>query len=212
MKKVLKHLIITGLLLPAAAFIGCATGYNVVKSIEYRTIRFTDNESTHDGNGAGYVYVKAHEDGKDRDRSLDMDIYLPEPFDRNKQYAGVLFLYGCGWAEQSFPISRKNWKSHAVELARKGYISFAVDYRVSPDFYYPAPNEDAQYALDLITGTKNPEFIQQYCKPVKDVAVAGFSSGANIAALMGTGRSVSNHAHVRCIVTVSYTHLRAHET
>lgn len=199
MKKILPHLAIL-LLLPSALCIGCATGYTVVRSVTYRTVHLPDNGSSAFGRaGDGYVSASASADEKDRERTLAMDIYLPEPFDRNTQYAGVLFLYGCAWNEQSFFFSPRNWKSHAVELARKGYISFAIDYRVAPNFYYPAPNEDAQYALDLITGRKNPAFIQPFCRPVQDVAVVGFSSGGNIAALMGTGRSGHNPAHVRCI-------------
>ena len=54
-------------------------------------------------------------------------------------------------------------------------------------------------ALDLITGKVNPEFIAQYCQPIQDVAIVGFSSGGNIAALMGTGRAGNNREHVRCI-------------
>ena len=91
------------------------------------------------------------------------------------------------------------WSAHGIELAKKGYVSFAISYRGSPLFFYPAPNEDAQYALDLITGQENPEFIEQFCRPLKDVALVGSSSGGNIAALMGTGRAGNNREHVRCI-------------
>ena len=132
---------------------------------------------------------------------LAMDIYLPEPFDADKEYAGVLLVYGCCWHVQT-PLSGysiTNWKSHGVELAQRGYIVFAIDYRAAPLFFYPDPNEDAQYALDLITGNATPEFIAQYCQPIQDVAIVGFSSGANIAALMGTGRAGTNREHVRCI-------------
>jgi len=132
---------------------------------------------------------------------LAMDIYLPEPFDYNKEYSGVLFLYGCRW-HVPYPFSLtsiSNWRSHGIELAKRGYISFAINYRAAPFFFYPDPNDDAQYALDLITGQQDPEFIEPFCRPIKDVAIVGFSSGGNMAALMGTGRAGNNSEHVRCI-------------
>ena len=194
MKKLWTHILVVVVFLPAVVFLGCAFGYTVVKGVEYRAIKIPDNTTSVQNKTAGDPSVKSVAVGK-----LTMDVYLPEPLDRNKQYAGVLFLYGCGWKKQSFLVSRKNWKSHGIELAKKGYIGFAIDYRLSPDFFYPAPNNDAQFALDLITGKVNPEFIAQYCQPIQDVAIVGFSSGGNIAALMGTGRSYNNREHVRCI-------------
>jgi hypothetical protein len=136
------------------------------------------------------------------DIPLAMDIYLPEPFDAGKEYPGVLFLYGCAWLHSPLSASNiNNWDSHGVALAERGYISFAIDYRTTPLFFYPAPIEDAQYALDLITGQESPEFIEQFCRPVKDVAIVGFSSGGNIAALMGTARTGNNREHVCCIAS-----------
>jgi acetyl esterase/lipase len=194
MKKLWTHILVVVVFLPAVVFLGCASGYTVVKGVEYRAIKIPDNTTSIQNKTAGDPSVKSITVGK-----LTMDVYLPEPLDRNKHYAGVLFLYGCGWHKQSFLVSRKNWKSHGIELAKKGYIGFAIDYRLSPEFFYPAPNKDAQFALDLITGKVNPEFIAQYCQPIQDVAIVGFSSGGNIAALMGTGRAGNNREHVRCI-------------
>jgi acetyl esterase/lipase len=140
-----------------------------------------------------------------RNIPLAMDVYLPEPFDNGKEYPGVFFLYGCSWQVQP-PLVGANinmWASHGIELAKRGYVSFAIDYRAAPLFFYPDPNEDAQYALDLITGRQNPEFIERFCRPINDVAIVGFSSGGNIAALMGTGRAGTNREHVRCIAVYS---------
>ncbi|MEI6126523.1 MAG: alpha/beta hydrolase, partial [Pseudomonadota bacterium] len=194
MKKLQTHFFAALIFFQAVFFLGCASGYTVVKGVEYRAITIPDNATSVQHTASGSPSVKSVTVGK-----LTMDVYLPEPLDKNKQYAGVLFLYGCGWQKQSFLISRKNWKAHGIELAKKGYIGFAIDYRLSPDFFYPAPNNDAQFALDLITGKVNPGFIAQYCQPIQDVAIVGFSSGGNIAALMGTGRAYNNREHVRCI-------------
>jgi len=194
MTKLRAHLFAVVVFLPTVVFFGYASGYTVVKGVEYRAIKNPDNTTAVQNKISGGPALKSITIGK-----LSMDVYLPEPLDRNKKYSAVLFLYGCGWKKQSFLISRKNWKSHGIELAKKGYIGFAIDYRLAPDFFYPKPNEDAQYALDLITGKVHPEFIAQYCQPIQDLAIVGFSSGGNIAALLGTGRAGNNREHVRCI-------------
>ena len=107
-------------------------------------------------------------------RQLHADIFYPTT---KGFYPGVILVHGGGWRSgdrtQTIPI--------AQQLAARGYIAVAVEYRLTPEAIYPAS------VLDLKTFIKalRVKAKNYYLDPSR-IAIMGFSSGGQLAALVGT--------------------------
>lgn len=115
-------------------------------------------------------------------RELHLDIFYPKKKKRNK-YPGVLMIHGGGWSSGS--------KAHQVpmaqQLARKGYVAVAVEYRLSPEAPYPAAVDDLKEAVRWMRANA-----AAYGLDTAKIASLGCSAGAQLAALLGV---TSDKAH-----------------
>lgn len=87
---------------------------------------------------------------------------------------GMLYLHGGGWVCGTACMTASVLKQHAASL---GLAIASVDYRLAPEFPYPAPVEDCERAA---------RWWIEYCVRelrVEQVIISGDSAGAHLAAL-----------------------------
>ena len=108
---------------------------------------------------------------------LRMDIYYPETMDG--PWPAVMYVHGGGWTAGD--KSQGVGAGLAPQLADEGFLVFAVNYRLAPDYKFPAMIEDVQCAVRYMRARSSfynidPERIGAY----------GGSAGGHLVALLGT--------------------------
>ena len=110
------------------------------------------------------------------DRALHLDIFYPKKNLKNG-YPAVILVHGGGW--------RSGDKSQTVSIAKKiaasGYVTVAVEYRLSLEAKYPAGVQDLRSAIHWMK-----ENAKKYHLNKNKIAAMGFSSGGQMVALLGT--------------------------
>lgn len=101
--------------------------------------------------------------------SLAMDIYRPE---RPGNYPAVVQIYGGAW-QRGAPGDNADF---ATYLASHGYVVFAIDYRHSPRWQWPAQLADVRAALAWVV-----EHGREYEADPRRLAMIGRSAGAQLA-------------------------------
>ncbi|MDA7980547.1 MAG: alpha/beta hydrolase, partial [Pirellulales bacterium] len=113
------------------------------------------------------VYVTRGED------DLLMDVYMPEAAG---SHAAVLVVHGGAWRSGS----KAQLMGYARELASRGHVAFAINYRLAPDHIFPAQIEDCRAAIRFIH--KNAE---KYNVDRQRLGAIGYSAGGHLVALLG---------------------------
>jgi pectinesterase len=116
------------------------------------------------------VYAQA---GK---RKLHLDIFYPAD-SNNKKFPGILLIHGGGWSSGS----RQLVIPMAQQLAAKGFVSVAVEYRLSPEALYPAAVYDLKAAVRWMRANAD-----RYKIDKNKIGIYGCSAGGHLAALIGT--------------------------
>jgi acetyl esterase/lipase len=102
---------------------------------------------------------------------LSMDIYRPLPVG---EYPGIVVLYGGGWRSGS-PSLNPEFNRY---MAAQGYTVFAIDYRHTPRYQFPAQLEDVRAALTFIQ-----QHAAEYEIDLNRIALLGRSAGGHLAML-----------------------------
>lgn len=112
-------------------------------------------------------------------RELQLDLYMPKQLTESaasKPVPGVILVHCGGW--------RSGYRTHltpmAIELAKAGYVTATITYRLAPEAQYPAAVYDVKAAIRWLR-TNAAEF---GVDPTK-IAVGGSSAGGQIASLTG---------------------------
>lgn len=108
------------------------------------------------------------------ERILTLSVYRP---DNEAILPAVMMIHGGGWNSGSPELQ----KALALQLARNGYVTFTVEYRLSPEALFPAGMEDLEEAAAWFT-----HHAAQYGADPASLAVTGCSAGGQLAALIGT--------------------------
>lgn len=101
-------------------------------------------------------------------RALGLDVYIPP----GRPLGVVLYLHGGGFRI----LSKDTHWIMGLLFARRGFLVFNVDYRLSPAHPYPAAMEDACSALVWVH-----ENAHRWGGDPSRIVVAGESAGANLA-------------------------------
>ncbi len=110
------------------------------------------------------------------DRALHVDVFYPAK-KRKKGRPGVLLIHGGGWRSGSKEME----VPMAQQLASKGYVAVAVEYRLSPEAPYPASVYDLKAAVRWMRAHAS-----EYGLDTSKIAAYGCSSGAQLASFLGT--------------------------
>jgi len=111
---------------------------------------------------------------KQDNRELKLSIYRP---DNDNLHPAVLMIHGGGWNSGSPGMQ----KALAINLAKKGFVTATVEYRLIPEALYPAGENDLNDAVKWLYDNSNNYHIDK-----EKIAVSGCSAGGQLAALIGT--------------------------
>lgn len=114
-------------------------------------------------------------------RELHVDIYRKN---NNTKYPAVLFVHGGGWnsGDRSLQVPL------AQQIARYGYVTIPVEYRLIPEALYPAGLHDLKAAIRWLRANA-----EQYGIDATKIAISGCSAGAQLASLVGMTNDSKRH-------------------
>ena len=115
--------------------------------------------------------VYATKNGKD----LHIDVVRMKGTQEDR--TALVMLHGGGWRTGDKTMHT----DLAAALAKKGYVVFLVEYRLSTEALYPAPIEDIRDALRYIVRES-----QTYKIKGNDLVLMGFSAGGQLSALVAS--------------------------
>jgi acetyl esterase/lipase len=106
-------------------------------------------------------------------RDLHLDLFRPE---KTGKYPALVLVFGGGWRSGS----KEAQVPMAQQIAAKGYVTAAVEYRLSPESLYPAAVYDIKAAIRFLRANA----VKYDIDPDK-IAISGSSAGGQLAALAG---------------------------
>jgi acetyl esterase/lipase len=109
-------------------------------------------------------------------KPLLMDLRVP---DDDALHPVILFLHSGAW------ISGDRAGGPAIRQASRGYAVASIDYRLAPQYIWPAPLEDCKAAVRWLRANA-----PRYRLDPNRVAVFGASAGGHLAAMLAT---TANH-------------------
>jgi acetyl esterase/lipase len=106
-----------------------------------------------------------------------MDIYAPAQWVGAPQPA-VLFVHGGGWTGGD--KASDEGARETADLVKRGYLVAAINYRLAPQFTFPAPIEDVKCAVRFLRGNA----ARFHLDPDR-IGAWGTSAGAHLVSLLG---------------------------
>jgi acetyl esterase len=124
---------------------------------------------------------------------LYVDEYLPTG---SRAHPAALLIHGGKWASGD----RQELSDLGRFLAEHNYAAFAIDYRLAPQYPFPAAVTDVLTAVRWVRENAR----RLHVDPAR-IGIVGGSSGGNLAALAGTWGSgaLDRGARVRAVVSLS---------
>lgn len=128
--------------------------------------------------------------------ALLMDVYRPA----RPNGLGVVFIAGSGWSASPLMGARpmkdnpEQLKLFVARLVEAGYTVFALNHRATPRFQYPTQVEDVSRAVRFVRHHAN-----SYGIDAQRIGAAGYSSGANLAIMLGVTTGEGNPADLDAI-------------
>lgn len=110
--------------------------------------------------------------------STSMDLYLPE---RGAARPAVMLVHGGSWRS----YHKDRYRTFARMLARAGYVSASVEYRLVPEGAFPAAVQDVGCALSYLRNHADELGID----PAR-IAAMGYSAGGHLVSLVGVGEDL----------------------
>ncbi len=123
------------------------------------------------------VYSKVGE------RELLLDAFVPV---EDRSHPAVLVVHGGAWRSGN----RKQLHGYANALAKKGFVCFAIDYRLAPDHKFPAQIDDCREAVKWIR--KNAS---EYKVNPEQLGAIGYSAGGHLVCLLATTGEAPNDSN-----------------
>ncbi len=106
-------------------------------------------------------------------RELKFDLFQPK---EEGQYPALVMVFGGGWRSGN----KSAQVPMAMQIAAKGYVTIAVEYRLSPEALYPEGVYDIKAAIRFIRANADKFHIDS-----DRIAITGSSAGGQLAALVG---------------------------
>lgn len=121
----------------------------------------------------GILEQKDIEYGNVDGRALVLDLYRPA--DVAAPAPGLIFIHGGGWRSGN----KKDYQYHCVEMAKRGYVTATIGYRLSGEAPFPAAVQDAQCAVRWLRANAGVYGVD----PTR-IAVLGGSAGGHLSLLV----------------------------
>jgi acetyl esterase/lipase len=119
--------------------------------------------------------------------SLRLDAYVPPSGGR---HPGIVLIHGGGYSSGDKHLMRQT----GLFFAQNGYAAFAIDYRLAPQFVYPAQVDDAKAAV---------EFVRQHADEFRvnpqRIGMLGTSAGGTVAYTVGAEGVGDSSWHVAAV-------------
>ena len=97
-----------------------------------------------------------------------------EPDKNNKQLKAIIFIHGGGWVSGSV----ESYTKTCIELSKAtNRMVIAIDYRLAPEYPYPAGFDDCYDVVNLIMNNLDKIGLDK-----KDICLMGDSAGGNLVA------------------------------
>jgi len=123
------------------------------------------------------VYLDGIPYGNADGHPLLMDIFYKK--DAPKPMPVVLWVHGGGWSDPN--LTRKYRPELQLgELARRGFLIASIDYRLCPEFVFPAQIEDCKCAVRYLRA-----HAQTYGLDPERIGAWGESAGGHLVGLLG---------------------------
>jgi acetyl esterase len=117
--------------------------------------------------------------------SLLLDACLPPDRAADAELVpGILVIHGGSWREGT--KDSVGWRAVCTWLAAAGYPAFSLNYRLAPQWAFPAGFDDVQTAVAWL---RDDERAERFGVDPARIGVFGGSAGGNLAALLGTSGS-----------------------
>jgi acetyl esterase/lipase len=131
--------------------------------------------------------------------ALLLDVYQPSAQGFSGKRPGVLLVHGGGWMGGD----KAAYTPIGKELADKGYVAFAINYRLAPQFHYPAQLDDVQRAVRWVRAHADA-----YNVDPNRLGALGDSAGGHLVSFLGTRDTRDNSdaalaaysSRVQCVV------------
>jgi acetyl esterase/lipase len=124
---------------------------------------------------------------------LYMDVYSPSG---TGPFPGVVVVDGSAWQRGD----RKRLPGPSTLVADAGMVAFAIDYRLAPQFHYPAQIEDVQSAVTFIR-----QHAAEFHVDPSEIGGLGPSAGGHLVGLLATMGEGSLDAGTRIRAGVSWS-------
>ena len=108
------------------------------------------------------------------DRELLLDAFVPKG---DGLRPAVLVVHGGAWRSGD----RKQLRGYANALAERGFVCFAIDYRLAPKDKFPAQIEDCRAAVKWIRANA-----AEYGVDPNKLGAIGYSAGGHLVCLLAT--------------------------
>ena len=105
------------------------------------------------------------------------DAYVPDTTDANR--AAIVLVHGGSWSGGT----RMSFGAEAEWLAQLGFVTFTIDYRLAPQFPYPAGVADVRR---FVRWLRAPAQVVRFRIDPARVGAFGSSAGGHLAAMLGT--------------------------
>jgi len=112
--------------------------------------------------------------GKGGKQELKLD--LARPREGDGPFPAIVCIHGGGWVRGD----RKQLTQTVEALARSGFVAVTIDYRLAPEYHFPAPIEDCKTAVRWLRA-----HAKDYRIDTDHIGVVGFAAGAHLACLLG---------------------------
>lgn len=142
--------------------------------------------------------------------TLKLDLYYPDQSLWQGSAPVVVDIHGGGWGVASGLNDKSSLQSgsdatYKDSLVQAGFIVAAINYRLSPEYKFPAHIEDVKCAVRFLRDNAG-----QYGVEKNHIGVLGNSAGGHLAALLGTtdknsgfegtGKSSKTSSRVQAVV------------
>ena len=115
---------------------------------------------------------------KQGQRKMLMDLFVPKTA---KKHPAILVVHGGGWLKGD----KTKFRALAIRLAKAGFVTAAVEYRLGHEAKFPAAIHDSFAAVRFLRANANRYKID----PTKIGAVGG-SAGGHLVGLMAAGSKI----------------------